>query len=324
MSAANDKTAGVPYAILSAFFLGLTPIFGKQTINAGLPPLAVVAGRTAGAAALLFLVILIVQRRYLYIYPLGLVGCLIAGGVNGLGSLLYYSALARIDAGLGQLLYALYPVFVALLLHLDGQRHTHLTVIRLALSLPALYFLTQAGGRGEIDLLGVGQMLGAGALYALHIPINERVLYEVPAPTVTLYTLLAMAGIVIPAYWILSPHLGRVPAQAFGPWIGLTLVTFSSRLTLFAGVKSIGGLQTSLLGLSELLIAVLLAHIWLGEQLSRSQWIGAAILILTLVLVGRDEGRRGEQTGRGWLYWLRPPLASTLSTGGEGTDSGRD
>ena len=43
-------------------------------------------------------------------------------------------------------------------------------------------------------------MIGAAVLYAMHLPINQRVLYEVPAPTVALYTLLSMSAVVIPAY----------------------------------------------------------------------------------------------------------------------------
>jgi drug/metabolite transporter (DMT)-like permease len=299
---------GVPFAVSSALLLGLTPIFGKQAINAGMLPLAVVAARTAGAASLLFLVVLIFRRRYLYIFPLGLVGCFIAGCLNGIGSLLFYSALARIDAGLGQLLFGLYPVYVAVLLYLDGQRHTRGTFLSLALSLPAVYLLTQAP-TSQIDPVGIGLMLGAGLLYALHIPINQRVLYEAPAPTVTLYTLLAMTAVVVPAYFIFSPSLKGVPQPALQPLVWLTVVTFLSRLMLFAGVKSIGGMRTSILGLIELLVTVALSNILLGEALSPIQWLGATLLGFALILTGRDRTRITIPRRSGWLQWLRPPIS---------------
>ncbi len=54
------------------------------------------------------------------------------------------------------------------------------------------------------------------------------------------------------------------------PVLGLTLVTFLSRLTLFMGVKHLGGMQTALLGLGELLVTLVFAHWMLGESLSRS------------------------------------------------------
>jgi drug/metabolite transporter (DMT)-like permease len=150
-------------------------------------------------------------------------------------------------------------------------------------------------------------MLGAAALYALHLPINQRVLYEVPAPTVTLYTLLAMSAVVVPVYLLFDPHPS---AQAATNWsvIGLTIVTSLARLTLFFGVKRIGGMQTALLGLAELLVAVLLSRMWLQESLSALQWLGALALAISLVLV-RYEIPQPRPIGarRGWFAWIRPP-----------------
>src|SRR3990170_3538928 len=140
------RRRGAGLAAASAVLLGTTPALGKLAIEAGLAPLAVVAARTAGAAALLLIVVLIFRRSFLTIYPVGMAGCFLAGGLNGLGSLLYYTGLARLDAGLAQLLFSLYPVFVAVLLFLDGQRYTLLTLARLGLSLPAVYLRTRAAG----------------------------------------------------------------------------------------------------------------------------------------------------------------------------------
>jgi drug/metabolite transporter (DMT)-like permease len=300
------RERGAGLAAASAVLLGTTPALGKLALEAGLAPLAVVAARTAGAAALLFIVVLILRRRFLYIYPLGLAGCLLAGGLNGLGSLLYYTGLARLDAGLAQLLFSLYPVFVAVLLFLDGQRYTLLTLARLLLSLPAVVLLTRAAG-APVNAGAAALMVGAGALYALHIPINQRVLYEVPAPTVTLYTLLAMTAVVVPAWLIGGAGLGGDWSAGVWPLLALTGVTFLSRLALFAGVKRIGGMQASLLGLAELLVAVLLAQLWLRESLSASQWAGAALLAVALLLAVLDPGSALARRGRGWLHWLTPP-----------------
>lgn len=289
--------------------LGLTPIFGKLALQEGLGALAVVALRTSGAAILLIFMIAIFKRDYFYIFPLGLAGCLLAGILNGIGSLFFYAGLARIDASLGQLLYTLYPVWVALLLFLDGQRPSRITLIRLGLSIPGLYLITQAEP-GSMDWIGIVFMCLASILYAIHIPINQRVLYEVPAPTVTLYTLLSMTAIVVPVWLILPPHEFSIPPGSLIPMIGLTLATFLARLLLFAGVKHIGGIQTSIFGLAELLVTVILAVTFLGERLTLQQWIGAILLILILLLAIVDREPPSPQRQRGWLYWLRPPLAT--------------
>ncbi len=303
----TKKNTGIYFAVVSAILLGTSPIFGKQAILAGLDPTSVVAARTAGAALLLSIVILIFKREYLYIFPLGLLGCAIAGFLNGLGSLLYYASLVSLDASLGQFLFTLYPIFIAGFLYLDGSRPTNLTIIRLLLSIPGVYLLTQTGD-GAVDVRGVLLMLCASCLYALHIPINQRVLYEVPAPTVTLYTLLAMTVVTVPAFLIFSRPYSIPPEAAILPIIYLTVVTFLSRLTLFAGVQLIGGIQTSLFGLAELLVTVSLANVILSETLTPVQWIGSAVLIIALLLAAYDRLDPPSRRTGGWLYWLRPPL----------------
>jgi drug/metabolite transporter (DMT)-like permease len=311
---ASQKSLGIYAALASAFFMGMAPVFGKQAILLGLPPLAVVAVRTILAAIFLLCVMLLFYRKFLFIYPAGLLGCLLAGWINGLGSLFYYSALARIDAGLGHLLYSFYPLFLVLWLSLDKQPPSRLTVIRLTLAVPAIILLTQADS-GKLDPFGVVMMLIASALYALHLPINQRVLYDMPAPTVTLYTLIAMSSIVVPAF-LISGSLGfdgsaliRVPSRSLNYWwpvLGLAFATFFSRLMLFTGVKHLGGMQAAFLGLSEMLVSVLLAQLWLGERFTAAQWLGALILVASLALVGLERPPAKKISTGGFLGWLRP------------------
>jgi drug/metabolite transporter (DMT)-like permease len=302
----NIRSKGIAAALTSAIFLGMAPIFGKRAIMLGMPPLAVVAMRTVLATGVLFLIIIISKRKYLYIYPAGLVGCLLAGGINGIGSLFYYSALGRIGAGVGQLLYSFYPLFVALWLFLDRQSPTRITLLRLIIAIPAIFMLTISDS-DQIDLIGVIQMLIASALYALHLPINQRVLFDMPTPTVTLYTLTAMSVIVVPA--LLFTDISSIPqdTEAWLPLFGLTLVTFLSRLTLFLGVKHLGGMQTAILGLGELLITMMMAQLWLGERLSTHQWIGAILLAFSIALVGWDKTAVKRSNPGGWLSWLSHP-----------------
>jgi drug/metabolite transporter (DMT)-like permease len=298
---------GIIAALGSAFFLGLSPVFGKLAINFGFSPLAVVALRTIMAAGLVFVLVLFFYRSYLYIFPVGLIGCALAGVINGLGSILYFMALTRVSASLGQMLYSLYPFFVAVWMILDRQPPSRLTLYRIALATLAILLLTSLPSH-PADPIGVAMMLGAAALYALHLPINQRVLYEVPAPTVTLYTLLAMSAVVVPAYLLFDRQWPTL-SLPWWPVFGLTLVTSLSRLTLFFGVKRIGGMQTSLLGLSELLVTIFFSYIWLHEQLLWTQWLGAFGLGLSLLMV-KYEKPHSQASGNGWLSWIRPPNIS--------------
>jgi drug/metabolite transporter (DMT)-like permease len=302
----TERSKGIRAALASAFLLGLAPVLGRQAILSGFSPLAVVALRTGLAAALLFVIVALFKRPFLFIYPVGLAGCALAGVINGFGSIFYYMALARLPASIGQILYSLYPFFLAFWLLLDRHPISRITIFRIALATLAILLLT-SGHSDEIDWIGVLMMLAGSLLYALHLPINQRVLYDVPAPTVTLYTLLAMSAVVIPAFLLFDPKL---PASEVSWWpvIGLTLVTFFARLTLFLGVKHLGGMQTALLGLSELLVAIIFSHLWLGESLTPLQWLGAAGLAVSLLLVRIDAAPPSSKSRKGgWLSWIRPP-----------------
>lgn len=305
----KSRNTGILAAIGSAVFLGLSPVFGKLAINLGFSPLAVVALRTSLAAALILIIVVIFYRPFLYIFPVGLIGCLLAGLINGLGSILYYLALDHLSASVGQMLYSSYPFFVAIWLTMDHQVPSRLTVFRIGLATAAVLLLTSLP-QHRADPVGVLMMLGAAAFYALHLPINQRVLYEVPAPTVTLYTLLAMSAVVVPAF-LLFDRQWPTATMDWWPVIGLTLVTSLSRLSLFFGVKRIGGMQTALLGLAELLVTIIFSYIWLREKLLWTQWLGAAGLGLSLLLVQFENYHPQHSNNKtGWLAWIRPPEIS--------------
>ena len=302
----KGRSTGINAALVSAFFLGLAPVFGKAAMGVDkFSPFAVVALRTGLAALLLLLIMVIFNRQFLYIYPAGLLGCIVAGSVNGIGSIFYYIGLSKLNASVAQMLYALYPFFVAFWLQLDKQSLSKLTVFRIVIAIMSAFLLTR-GNAGHIDLWGVLFMLIAGALYALHLPINQRVLYDVPAPTVTVYTLIAMSAIVVPSYFIFD----RTWPHSNAPWIpvlALTAVTFFSRLLLFLGVKHIGGMQTALLGLGELLVAITFSHLLLNESLSQLQWLGTAILGVSLLLAWFEKQPSHPQPPQGLLSWIQPP-----------------
>jgi drug/metabolite transporter (DMT)-like permease len=334
----NDRSTGLLAALSSAFFLGISPTLGKLAFSGGFLPVEVVGLRALGAALLLFLIIFFTKRSWLQIYPMGLIGCLLAGWINAIGALFYYSAITRIDTGLGAIIYSLYPGFVAMVLLLDGYAPSRLSLVRLAIAIPAIVLITSTGSH-RVDPIGILLMLAGSALYALHLPINQRVLYEVPAPTVTFYTLVASSAVLLPMLLFNSSFGTPHPEISWLALGGMTLAIFLSRLTLFVGVKHLGGLQTSLLGLGEMLVTVLFGIFLLGEQLSLAQWLGGFLMGFSILLGVREPANPTRLApGTGWLAWLQPkspeqlvrealasgnlpPLPPTMPPSGDGTRS---
>ncbi len=302
---ASRRSTGIQAALISAVSMGMAPIFGKQAMLFGFGPLSVVFLRTGMAFLVILAIMAIFKRSFFYIFPVGLVGCILAGVINGFGSIFYYVGLSRIDASVGQLIYSFYPLFLAFWLLIDRQPIQKLTVFRLAMALPGVVLLISTSKK-SIDLVGASFMLISAVLYALHLLINQRILYEVPAPTVTLYTLLSMTFTLTLAFFFYDRYIP--PASlSWWPIIGMAFTTFISRITLFLGVKHLGGLQTAILGLGEMLVTVALAVLWLGESLTPMQWCGALLLIISMFLVGFDRYSPEKRRSRSWLSWLNPP-----------------
>ncbi|MCS7251154.1 MAG: DMT family transporter [Anaerolineae bacterium] len=304
-NALSGRWRGIAAALFSAVMLGWAPILAKLAYQAGADPTAVVILRTGLASLTLWVLYLIYPpwRRYLYIYPVGLLGCLAVGFTNAVGSVFYYLGLYRLDAAVAHLIYSMYPILVALMIRLNGEPIPTLTGLRMLLASVGLIFLL---GRfhGAPDLFGVLLMLLSSGLYALHVVLSQRVLYEMPAQTLALYGLTAMAAFTPVAGWVLGNPRPPVPSDSLGPIFTMAVVLVFSRLGMFIGVKHLGGAQAALLTLAEILVTVSLAVGWLGERLTWIQWAGALLMVTSVILVIWESPRARAPR---WRMPLLPP-----------------
>ncbi len=281
----RPNARGVLAAFLTPVFLGMAPIFGKLAINAGADSFTVAAWRTVIAVVFLWVAYLLFFRRYIFIYPAGLLGCVVVGTVNGIGSLFYYGGLGLLDASLSQLLNGMYLIFVVLLSRMAGERLDTRVKLRVVLAFIALIVLTGLGSK-PVNWLGVGLMLANALMFAGTVILSQYVLYEMPAPTVTLYTLTTMALLVTMVWVAVGKPMTEAAVQAaLPPIIILGLTTAFSRLSLFAGVKFLGSLQTAILALTEIGVALALAYLVLGDRLTPGQLLGVAILGVSILLI---------------------------------------
>jgi drug/metabolite transporter (DMT)-like permease len=284
----DGRGQGVLVTLLSTVCFGLAPILGKLAYRAAVTPFTLAAMRTVIAAALLWAFYLIFWPQATPIRWQNLLGCIGMGVTNGIGSLFYYTGLARVDASLAQLLWTFYPIWVFVFLSAAGHPISRPALLRLTLALVGVYLLTYAGAM-QIDWLGVMLILSASACYGWHLVLGQWTLADLNSRTVTLYTLSAMAAVVTIAR--LAARRPWTPISLPG-WAAILLLalipTALARLLVFAGLRRLGGVQTSLLGVAELLVALLLAHLLLGERLSLWQWIGGGLLVASVLLIGRE------------------------------------
>ena len=267
-------------------FLGMAPVLGKVALTNGADPFTVAALRTGMVVILLWTVYLIFWRRFIFIYPAGLIACFAIGFTNGIGSLFYYSGLDRLDASVAQVLNATYVIFVVLLTRIGGTRIRGRTVVRVMVALFGVLLIT-GGLTGRATWLGIGLMLGNALLFGGTVVMSQRILYEMPAATVTLYVMTAMGAVVLVARGAASPEIGSLSSEAAWAILALGITTALSRISLFVGVKGVGSLQTALTAVGEGAVAVSLAFIFLDESLTSIQWLGVAALVASLFIPGQ-------------------------------------
>jgi len=256
-----------------------------MAIRAGADPFAVAALRTIMAIVVLWVIYGLFFRRFIFANPAALMGCITIGAVNGVGALCYYSGLVRLDAGMVQLINGMYLVVAVVLTHFRGGRIDLRTMVRVALGVVALVVLTTLGER-QIDLIGVGLMLGSALMFAGTLVLGQFVLYEVPPQTMALYALSTMA-VIVTMVWLAvgQPLTPEIASVALPPIIILGITTALSRLAMYASVKFLGGIQTAIMAVAEIAVALILSALTLGERLTTAQWAGVAILASSLLLV---------------------------------------
>ena len=276
---------GVAAAFLTPLMLGVAPIFGKQAIAQGADPFTVAAVRTVIAALLLWTFFAIFLRKSIFIYPAGLLGCVVVGVVNGIGSLFYYSGLGLLDASLAQLLNGTYLVFAVLLSHIGGEKMDRRIALRVGLVCISLIMLTGFGSK-PINWLGVGLLLANALMFAGTIILSQYVLYEMPPTTASLYILSTMAVVVVMAWAAVGKSISNgVLEAAFPPILILGVTTALSRLAMFASVSIFGSLRTVIVAIAEIGVALTLAFFVLGDRLTTPQVAGVGVLVFSMVLV---------------------------------------
>ena len=275
---------GLVWALMSPVFLGFIPVTAKFAYSYQVDVYTLAAFRTIFAAALLWVVIAIWSRQFLVSSYPAMFSSMVAGAINGVGSLFFYASLSRIDASLGQLINITYLLFVTILLRLIGQKISTLTVFRMFLAILAIYMLT-VGGIQEPDWVGVGLMLVAALSYAIQLVFSQRIMADIPAQTMTLYAMSGMAAVVGLAWLVVWPPISHVPTAGWTAVLIMGTLTALARLTLFLGVKSLGSMQTALLGVGEVIVTILVAMALLGEQLTLIQFFGAILILVSILLV---------------------------------------
>lgn len=283
---------GSALLIVSAACFGAMGVFGKLAYEAGVTPGALLLLRFSAAAVLL--AALVVLRPGLRPAPSPGTGgwrpALTAVALGAVGyatpSLLFFTALERLDASLVTLVLYSYPVFVTLAAAALGR--DRLTPARGAALVIAsggtLLVLVGAGGVG-FDGLGVSLAFGAALTYTVYLLVADTVVHRLP-PLVLSAWVMTGAALALAVRTLVTGGLDL----RFGPagwfWIAAMAIvsTVLGLVTFFAGLRRTGPSTAAILSTFEPVVTAALAAVTLGELLTPLQLVGG-LLVLSSVAV---------------------------------------
>ncbi|MDE3722119.1 EamA family transporter [Nocardiopsis sp. N85] len=289
MSAApvRHRPSGLAFALASALAFGGSGVFARPLLDAGMDPLHVTWLRLAGAALLLS-PIAVRHRRVLTRRPL----LILAYGVFPMAGVqaLYFAAIARIPVGIALLIEFLGPVLV--LLWLRTVRRTRVSpaaAIGVILAVAGLGLLLEVWAGMRLDVIGVALALGAAAGQAAYFLLSDRTGDDADPLAVIAFGSITATVLLLPLArpWTLdrglltaSMDLGPlpVPGWALALWLGLVCTA----IAYFTGIAAVRRLSPQIAGgvaYLEVVTAIVLAWVLLGEALTPVQIAGAVVIV---------------------------------------------
>ncbi|MEM7406999.1 MAG: DMT family transporter [Pseudomonadota bacterium] len=196
----------------------------------------------------------------------------------------YLGAVAYIPIALAVLLLYTYPILTALLrAALDRRRPQTHEVAALVIAFAGLAIALNVSF-AHLDLRGVALGLLAGSAAAVVLNASERVLKSLTSAQTSFYTSIG-AGITA-VVLVLTVLDWSWPASERG-WIALTASIGSFALfypAMMAGIQQIGAVPTAILFNLEPPVTIVLAAWWLDQQLTGQQHLGAAMVLIAVLI----------------------------------------
>lgn len=298
----DHNRSGWLLAFAATLCFSIAPPIARYAIRSGIDSTTLVTLRLIFATLLMGLTITAINPRQLRMQRQGLLVAWSAGIVNGLGMLLFFWALERVDASMASMMITLVPLVVLSLLALRGERFTYRQIVRMALGVGGVYMLIGPGG--DVDTTGVLMLVVAVFCFATHITLLQWYLKGYEALTVTFHISAAMACAVT-GWWLLR-GIDWHPLGSEG-WIALAVLvvisTYLARICFVNAVAKLGSGQVSLLSPLETFLTVIWSLAFLGERLSPLQWIGGALVMGSALLAIQRLGRAKWRPR--WRLWSK-------------------
>jgi drug/metabolite transporter (DMT)-like permease len=284
--AARPLSRATLLVLFSACCFGSIPVLITLATSSGARLVDVLAWRYALAALLLVAVsggvapVLAPGRRARPVLVL-------AGGGQAAIAFVSLSALRYIPAATLTFLFYTYPAWVAVIAAVRGaERLTGRRMLALVLSLAGIALMVGMPGAGGLNPTGVLLALASALLYAIYIPLIDR-LGRGLTPAVTSTYASAGAGAVLIVVAVAEGGL----ALRFAPlgWAAVLVLavvcTVLAFLAFLRGLAEIGPVRTAIVSTIEPFWAALLAGVVLGQGLGPRTLAGGMLIAVAVIVL---------------------------------------
>lgn len=286
----KQEVYGYLYILIGSTLWGVSSVVAKALFNVGLPPAELILVRLTVATLILFFVLLLYNRKRLFIRLQDLPYFLILGGIAVSGmQFFYYYTISKIQVGPAILLQYLQPIWVSLFAFLfQNEPISKGKIAALLLAVAGAYLMV---GGYQIDLLrlnkvGILSGLTASFFFTFYALYGEKGLKKYDPWTLILY------GFGISAIFFMlfvSPIKILQEDHPWKVWVAFIYIAIFSTLIpfgfYFKGMERIRATRASITSTWEPLVAGVAAFIVLGEILSPLQILGGLAVIAAIVLL---------------------------------------
>jgi drug/metabolite transporter (DMT)-like permease len=281
-------TAGIAFTLASAVVLSGLGVTTQLAYDAGVPVATLLSGRFLVAAAVLWPLVWLLRlkrpaRRR------AAAGLLLGVGYSA-HAWLFSASLARLDAGLVDLLLFTYPALVlAGAVALGRERLSSRRVVALATA-TAGTTLVLLGGLGSIDPVGALLALGSAVAYAAYILISAGQL-ERTDPFLLTALVTTGAAFTLTACGAAQNELRfQIDAAGLALIGAVGLVAVTGMGTFVAGIRRLGPSRASIVSAVQPALTPLLGFVVFADRLGVEQVAGGALVIAAIVVLEAQAG----------------------------------
>lgn len=305
----NDQfRLGLLFAIGSAVTFGMSGPFAKSLMEAGWSPTAAVTARLAGGALVMAVFATVVKPDWFrearqHARTVVLYGVVPIAGAQ----LCYYNAVAHLSVGVALLLEYTAPVLVVgWIWGTTRRRPSTKTLVGVTLAVAGIMLVLnifgQDGGGAHVNAIGIGWGLAAAVCAACYFMMSDEVTADGSGlSSITLaagglvvgavaVALLGLTGVMPLTFTTNDVVFAGITTSAIVPVLILGVVSTAIAYTL--GISGVARLRpgfASLVGLAEVLFAVLWAWLLVGEAMTFTQAIGGAVVLSGLALARQGD-----------------------------------